>query len=160
MDQEELEKFAYRHGMRPDLLRDVMYYSGIGYRQKDIAKQAKPSKDTVSKYMRKLRDLPEETSHKVLKAVIEDKTPPKDSDLIGGVWERRDDKETGKAVFVWWHTDQDDEVLVKQEEPKYFTIQGIRGGYEYYEIDTAESAGEAYEKAVNWMEKNPPESTL
>lgn len=70
-------------------------------------------------------------------------------------WERRKDTETGNRVYVWWHTDRDDEVQVIREEPKYFTIQGIRGGYEYYDIDTAESAGDAYEKAVSWMEKNP-----
>lgn len=70
MDQEELEKFAYRHGMRPDLLRDVVYYSGIGYRQKDIVDQAEPSKDTVSKYMRILRGLPEKKAQQVLKSVV------------------------------------------------------------------------------------------
>ena len=73
MDQRELEKLAYRHGMRPDLLRDVVYHSGIGYRQKDIVEEATPSKDTVSKYMRTLRNLPEDKAAKILKAVVDER---------------------------------------------------------------------------------------
>lgn len=73
MSQEELERIAYRNGMRPDLLRDVVYYSAIGYRQKDIVEEAKPSKDTVSKYMRILRELPEEKAQQILKSVVDER---------------------------------------------------------------------------------------
>lgn len=53
---ERLEEIAGKHGLNPDILRDVIEGRSKGLSQKEIANQYGYNKNTISKYNRKLEE--------------------------------------------------------------------------------------------------------